>query len=611
MTTRVRGTIALAAFTMYALAALTIVPALGAQSSQSSGIHTYCNPVDIDYRYNFEQLNAGISFRSGADPVIVQQGDEYFLYETVAGGYWRSRDLIHWHFIVPTRWPFEDIVAPAAISVRDTMYLMQSTFEPRPILFSTAPASGRLELYNRLLPALPGAMPNGAMPPFPRGALPPGPWDPALFHDDADDRWYLYWGSSNVYPIYGVELDKQKGLAYEGTPRPLLSLHPELHGWERFGRNHGDTIHPYVEGAWMTKHGGHYYLQYAAPGTEYNVYANGTYVGESALGPFTYAPYNPVSYKPGGFATGAGHGNTFADAYGNYWNTGTTWIGVNWNFERRIVRFPAGFDADGAMYSNTRFGDFPHRVPTSRWQRSDDLFAGWMLLSYRKSATATSALDNFPARNVTDENPRTFWVARTTSPRESLTIDLGRAYSVRAVQVDFADYHSNRFATDSTVYTRFRIAASLAGKSLRPVSDLSRETRDRPNSYIELQSRARARFVRYEHIYVGAATLAISDIRVFGNGGGALPATPSGLRVVRGADRRDAHIEWKPVAGAVGVNIRWGLSPDKLHETYQLFADKGPSLELRALTVDQHYYFAIESFDENGVSKLGEAVRIE
>ena len=32
------------------------------------------------------------------------------------------------------------------------------------------------------------------------------------------------------------------------------------------------------------------------------------------LGPFTYAPYNPVAYKPGGFVQGAGHGSTFEDA---------------------------------------------------------------------------------------------------------------------------------------------------------------------------------------------------------------------------------------------------------------------------------------------------------
>lgn len=580
----------------------------GAARAQSSGITTYCNPVDIDYKYNFEQLNKGISYRSGADPVIVRQGGEYFLFVTVSGGYWRSRDLLHWRFVTPSRWPFQDIVAPAALSVRDTLYLMQAAFEPRPILFSTAPATGRLDFYNRLLPPLPQAAPNGAQPPYPGGDIPPGPWDPAIFHDPGNDRWYLYWGSSNEYPLYGLELDKTRRLAYTGTPRPLISLHPELHGWERFGRNHGDTIHPYVEGAWMTKHGGRYYLQYAAPGTEYNVYANGTYVGDSALGPFTYAPYNPVSYKPGGFATGAGHGNTFADAFGNYWNTGTTWIGYNWTFERRIVMFPAGFDRDGAMFSDARFGDFPHTLPTHKWQRPDDLFAGWMLLSYRKHAVATSALDSFPASNVTDENPRTFWVARTNTPHESLTVDLGRLFTLRAVQVDFADYRSNRFASDSSVYTQFRLSASRDGRRWRAIADLTGQKRDRPNAYIELRVPVPARFVRYEHIYVGAATLAISDLRVFGTGGGANPAAPRDLAVVRDAGERDARINWSPVPGAVGYNVRWGIAPDKLYETYQRFADEGDTLDLRALTVGQRYYVAIESFDENGVSALSPVV---
>jgi xylan 1,4-beta-xylosidase len=596
----------LAALSAAALAAGPIARA------QSSGIRTYCNPVDIDYKYNFEQLNEGISYRTSADPVIVRQRGEYFLFASDAGGYWRSRDLIHWRFVAPSRWPFEDIVAPAALTVRDTLYLMQSAFEPRPILFSTAPKTGKLEFYNRWLPPLPRAMRNGTPPPWPKDSIPPGPWDPAIFHDPDSDRWYLYWGSSNQYPIYGIELDKQRRLAYEGEPQALLSLHPELHGWERFGRNHTDTIiHPYVEGAWMTKHDGHYYLQYGAPGTEYNVYANGTYVGASPFGPFTYAPNNPVSYRPGGYATGAGHGNTLEDAFGNFWNTGTMWIGANWNFERRIVMYAAGFDRDGAMFADTRFGDFPHKAPTKRWQRPDELFTGWMLLSYRKSVNATSALDSFPASNVTDENPRTFWVARSTSPREALTIDLGHSAEIRALQVNYADYHSKRFASDSTIYTRFRISTSLDGRAWSLAADLSRETRDRPNAYIELTKPARARFVRYEHLYVGAATLAISDIRVFGKGGGAPPPSPAQLTVVRDADSRNAHIAWQPARDVVGYNVRWGLAPDKLYQTYQRFADEGSTLELRALTIGQHYYFAIESFDENGVSKLSEAVRIE
>lgn len=172
--------------------------------AQSSGIHTYANPLDIDYKYNFEQLNQGISYRAGADPVIVNHRGEFYLFVTVSGGYWHSKDLLHWDFVVPDKWPFEDIVAPAALSVRDTLYLMMSMNDPRPILASTTPATGHLFFYNRLLPFLPGVQRPETPAPGPPGSVPPGPWDPAIFHDSASDRWFLYWGSSNFYPLYGI-----------------------------------------------------------------------------------------------------------------------------------------------------------------------------------------------------------------------------------------------------------------------------------------------------------------------------------------------------------------------------------------------------------------------
>jgi len=90
--------------------------------------------MDINYRYNYEQLNDSISYRSGADPVIVNHKHEYFLFVTISGGWWHSKDLLHWNYVVPDKWPMEDMCAPAAVSVRDTLYLFQSTFEQRPIL---------------------------------------------------------------------------------------------------------------------------------------------------------------------------------------------------------------------------------------------------------------------------------------------------------------------------------------------------------------------------------------------------------------------------------------------------------------------------------------------
>lgn len=301
------------------LAALAVT---GAAAARDDARKTYANPLDIDYRYNFEQESLGISYRTGADPVIVRHGDAYYLFQTLADGYWRSTDLVDWRFITPDRWPFDSMVAPAVISDGDRMLVMRSLFSPGAVLVSRDPARGRFDFLTRMLPELPNAVAPGrdvGLPGWRNGdpqpaKIPPGPWDPAFFRDD-DGRWYLYWGSSDTFPLYGIELDMSKGMRYVGKPRALLALDPEAHGWERFGQDHrgaffpdGEPVGNYMEGAWMTKVRGRYYLQYGAPGTEYNAYATGTYVGDSPLGPFTYAAYNPVGYKPGGFVQGRATG---------------------------------------------------------------------------------------------------------------------------------------------------------------------------------------------------------------------------------------------------------------------------------------------------------------
>jgi hypothetical protein len=492
--------------------------------------------------------------------------------------------------------------------------------EPEAILSSHAPETGKLDFLVRRMPPLPGSV-DKAPEEMKPGEVPPGPWDPALFKDD-DGRWYMYWGSSNVFPLYGIEIEFREGrLIYKGKPQRMLNMVPEQHGWERFGQDHcacwgpGRPSPSYMEGAWMTKVRGRYYLQYGAPGSEFNAYANGAYVSDKPLGPFSYAPANPVTYRPGGFAEGAGHGSTFEDNHGNWWNTGTSWVGHNWGMERRIVMYPAKFYADGQFNASTRFGDFPHYAPTSRFDDPASLFTGWMLLSYRKPVVASSTTNEYAASRTSDEDPRTFWLAASKNPGERLTMDLGALKTVRAVQVNYADYKSNRYADAPDIYTEFELQHSLDGRVWQPLARPAGPRRDRPNAYIELPEPVRTRFVRFVHGHIGGANLAISDLRVFGNAEGRAPRTPAGVGASRHQDQRDATVRWARVPGAVGYNIRFGIRPDRLTQTYQLWADELGSggvlqKELRSLNRGVPYYAAVEAFDESGVSKLSRVVAI-
>jgi hypothetical protein len=149
------------------------------------------------------------------------------------------------------------------------------------------------------------------------------------------------------------------------------------------------------------------------------------------------------------------------------------------------------------------------------------------------------------------------------------------------------------------------------GKNWQLLADLAQEKQDRPNAYIELPKPVKTRYIKFEHVYVPTPNLAVSDIRVFGNGYGKAPKSPAGLKALRQQDARNANITWKPVPGAVGYNILWGIGKDKLYQTYQVWAEEGNTLELRALTLGQDYYFAIEAFNENGVSAVSKAVYVK
>ncbi|MEO6454720.1 MAG: family 43 glycosylhydrolase [Ginsengibacter sp.] len=575
---------------------------------------TYCNPINIDYGYtpipNFSEAGR---HRATADPVIVTYKNDYYLFSTNQWGYWWSSDMLNWKFVSkrflrPWNKVYDELCAPAVGIIGDTMIVFGSTYTNNfTIWMSTDPKA------NEWKPLV--------------DSFEIGGWDPAFFTDD-DGRLYMYNGSSNTYPLYGIELNRHTFQPI-GTRKEMYLLQEWRYGWQRFGEYLDNTfLDPFIEGAWMTKYNSKYYLQYGAPGTEFSGYADGVVVGDNPLGPFTPQP-DPLSWKAGGFARGAGHGSTFQDTHGKWWHISTIAISVKNNFERRLGIWPSGFDKDGVMWCNTAFGDYPHRSPApsnspnggeQHTQVSPPLgepegaeaFTGWMLLNFNKPVTVSSALGNYNANLAVDENIKTYWSAATGNTGEWIQTDLGNISTVNAIQINYADQDvdSTFLGKSLSVFHQYKMYSSLDGKKWTLLIDKSNNTTDVPHDYAELEKPVKTRFLKLENIHMPTGKFAISGLRVFGNGNGIIPAPVKGFVVLRTEkDKRSAWLKWIPQNDAYAYNIYTGVAPGKLYNC--VMVQNGNEYYYKGMDKERPYYFQIEAINENGVSERTKVIKVE
>lgn len=571
-----------------------------------------CNPLDLPYR--FQELTVGPFYRrvvrEGADPSVIRYQGRFYLFVSMSGGFWHSLDLKNWEFVATPTLPNYDY-APDVRIVDDQMVVCASHPTKNGNFYRTSdPLGGQWEEILGTFTF----------------------WDPNLFQDD-DGRVYLYWGCSDKTPIQGVELDRQTFRPI-GSPVPFIHGDNVNHGWERRGRDFNPendkrpvvmkpfvSSKPFIEGAWMTKHDGRYYLQYSAPGTELHTYSDGYYTADSPLGPFTYAPSSPFSSKPGGFFPGAGHGSTFQDEHGNWWHIATMRISKAFMFERRIGFFPAGFDEDGVLFCNQEFADYPMTIPNGPadpWSLS----AQSMLLNPKGMTVASSSDPAHGPELAVDEDVTTWWVAGDRNPGQWIQAELAEGTTISSIQVNLAEHElrptvkrSRKETTLTALWqrhinqtepaTEFSIQVSNDRADWTTLYDSRVTGESRSHVFIELDEPASYRYVRvtgYAQPYDGV--FAVSGLRVFGRGSGQAPAAV--VATARRTGPLNAVITWDPVPGVQGYNLRYGIAADKLYSSWQL--DDRTSHDLGALNAGQDYWVAVDSFNENGITR-GTAVR--
>ncbi|WP_445454925.1 discoidin domain-containing protein [Flavobacterium sp. HNIBRBA15423] len=564
---------------------------------------TYCNPINVDYGYcPIPNMITQGKHRATADPVIVNFKGKYFLFSTNQWGYWWSDNMLNWNFVFrkflkPDAKVYDELCAPAAFVMKDEMYLIGSTHGPYFSLYKTK--DGTTDDW------------EVAVEDFKVGA-----WDPGFLYDEEKDKLYLYWGSSNEFPILGTEINT-KTLQSEGYVKPMISLHPEDHGWERFGEYNDNTfLQPFMEGAWMTKYNNKYYLQYGAPATEFSGYADGVYTSKNPLDAFAYQSHNPFSYKPGGFARGAGHGATYQDNFGNWWHVSTVILGQKNNFERRIGIWPAGFDKDDVMYCNTAFGDYPTFLP--EFAKGKDftkgLFSGWMLLNYNKPVQVSSTLGGFQPNFAVDEDMKTYWSAKSGNKGEWFQTDLGEISTINAIQINYADQDTEFMGKSLNVFHQYKIIMSNDGKKWTTLIDKSQNKIDVPHDYIELEKPVKARFLRLENIKMPTGKFALSGFRVFGKGVGEKPKEVENFMVLRAdkhkfGERRSSWMRWQQNNEADGYVIYFGKSPDKLYGSIMVYGVN--DYFFTGMDRTDAYYFQIEAFNNNGISARTAVIKVE
>ena len=480
----------------------------------------YCNPLPME-------SDGGAS--ASGDVTVIRHENKYYMYCT-GGGAWVSDDLLNWTLHRVANVP----VAPDVVKYKGAFYMCGNS---GPLFKAEHP----LGPFTRL-----GNWPEAASGWF-------GPFDMHIFIDD-DNKPYLYYPGRGITGIFVVPLDPNDLTRFAGPPRHLFTFNKD-HVWERYGEMNEYTDVSWIEGPWMLKHNGMYYLQYSGSGTQWKTYAEGYYTGKSPTGPFTYAPNNPLLRRTDGIVTGTAHGSAVEGPDGRRWRFYTIVLS-NPPGGRRVGMDPIAFDRDGNM--SVRVTDTPQWAPGVVADPAKDGDSGSIPVSINK-VRAMNAQSRFssqqPGRDAAyavDNSSGTWWEPSPDDAQPALTLDLGPATRFDAVQLFTIDSvrllfnGGRRFGgpggttpapaatpapamatgdapspTDAFQYT---IDVSADGDTFTTVLDRSANATVR-NTIFEEVPPTQCRYVRLKMVNWPRTTpLGILEFTVFGKPAGSLPA---------------------------------------------------------------------------------------
>jgi hypothetical protein len=414
----------------FILLAATISAASGAEVAPA----TYCNPLPIpDYPVGrgVRDIAKGTpaddwgqwflrhreQYRELADPTVLWLDGKWYLYPSCDMAWVSADNGATWqHHPLNIR----DVgYAPTIVKHRGRFLLLASKSE---LYAADAPLGPFLPAGKIQMKSVAG------MPDF---------IDPMLFSDD-DGRLFYYWGCSASSGIWGVELDAANPIHAVTTPAELIPFNPAAHPWEAIGEWNQDPTTGWMEGAWMLKRNGTYFLTYSAAGTENRTYAMGCYTAKSPLGPFTPQPRNPIFRTTEGLVTGTAHGCIVAGPEDRLWVFYTLRAGVVHAFERRIGMDRVEMDGNGELFVPPATS-CPQWLPGKIPGRQRAAATGWLPINGNQATTGTTDAPNLAGRFAVDNELRTWWQPAEGDAQPMLTSRFSAPATIRAVRIIWRD----------------------------------------------------------------------------------------------------------------------------------------------------------------------------